>query len=143
MARRQQELACLDVVADLEHVLTGSDGTHHLDSRVIDHLGVFDHDHGVRAVREHSAGVYLGNIAAGQSQAGRPAHRYLSNHVQIGRNALGCAVGVSRYDCVSVHCGAREGWKRSGDMYIRSRHAPQGQVRFDILTVDPVADVGA
>ena len=57
--------------------------------------------------------------------------------------ALGCPVGVSCYDCVSVHCGAREGWKRSRDMYIRSRHAPAGQVRFDILSVDPVADVGA
>ena len=64
MARRQQELAGLDVVADLEHVLTGSDGTHHLDSRVINHLGVFDHHHGVRAVREHPAGVHLGDVAS-------------------------------------------------------------------------------
>ena len=53
----------LHVVSDLEHVLTGSDGAHHLDSRVVDRLGVFDHDHGVRAVREHSAGVHLGDVA--------------------------------------------------------------------------------
>ena len=77
---------------------------------------MFDLDDGVGRFRDHAAGVNEGGLAGLQNNMGGFAHRDFAGDLQEGGQAGGCAVGVGRFDGITIHRAAAEGGQSVGSV---------------------------
>ena len=102
----QHGLPGADVIAAEDEVQTGCAGLENADGAVAVILGIFDHDHAVRASGDGPAGGDIGAGAARKRKRGLLAHLHLADEVEDGRNRVGTAEGIGCAKGIAVHGGA-------------------------------------
>ncbi len=140
-ARRQHGIAAADILADLDDIFAGGRGLEEFDARVINFLGILDHDDRVRVVRDHAAGVDQRGFAHAKLDRADRAHGHFAGHGQEGGQAGRRAVGVGCVDRVAVDRGAAEVGQVLGGIELFGQHAIQRIGRGDTFRFDDRREV--
>ena len=127
-AGRQGHLPRSHVLAPQHDVLARRHGLADLHGGIPEHLGVLDHDHGVRAGRQASARGDAHALAGREGAADHLVDGRAAGELHIGGVAFAGAEGVRRPQGVAVHAGPVQGRDVLAGLDVFGQHPPQAVI---------------